>query len=64
MVTFSKKKFLDTLMGRVCTRFQVYIIFRLARERETDRQMEVEGHTYLYASENKNIPYRLVTLVF
>ena len=48
-----KKPFLDKVNGSMCAEFQVYIVFRLARRRDTI-------HNYTYTSEIRNILDRLL----
>ena len=49
----TKKTFLDKVNGNMCAEFQVYIVFRLARRRDTI-------HNYTYTSEIRNILDRLL----
>ena len=45
----TKKPFLDKVKGSMCAKFQVCIVFRLARKRDTHSQI------HKYMSEFKNI---------
>ena len=40
----SKNQFLDLVQGSVCTKFQVCIVFRLARRHDTNEQL----HPYIH----------------
>ena len=54
----TKNQFLYKVQGRICTKFQVCIVFRLATRRDTNTY----SHTYIhtYTSEIRNILDRLL----
>ena len=54
----TKNPFLDKANGSMCAKFQVCIVFRLARRRDTITQINKQIHTY--TSEIKNILDRLL----
>ena len=53
-----KKPFLNKVNGGMCAKFQVRIVFRLARKRDTNKYT----NTHIYTSEIRNILDRLLAL--
>ena len=58
LIEKTKNPFLDKVNGSMCAKFQVYIVFRLARRRDTIKYTNTQINTY--TSEFKNILDRLL----
>ena len=61
LIENTKKKLLDKVSGSMSAKFQVWIIFRLARRRDTRKYINKYTHKYTHAHIYKwNIFYRLL----
>ena len=58
LIEKTKNPFLDKVKGSMCAKFQVRIVFRLARKRDTYKYT----NTHIYTSEIRNILDRLLAL--
>ena len=56
----TKNLFLDKVFGSICIKFQVCIVFRLARRRDTTACIHKLKHKYTHKSEIRNILHRLL----
>ena len=54
----TKNSFLEEVIGSMCAKFQVGIVFRLARRRDTITH--INKYIHIYTSEFKNILARLL----
>ena len=58
LIEKTKNPFLDKVNGSMCAKFQVCIVFRSARRRDTHKYILKQLHKY--TTEIKNILYRLL----
>ena len=58
LIEKTKNLFLDKVIGSMCAKFLVCIVFRLARRRDTNKYTNTQIHTY--TSEIRNILDRLL----
>ena len=60
LIEKTKNPFLDKVNGSMCAKFQVCIVFRLTRRRDTHKYTHENTQKNTYTSEIKNILDRLL----